>query len=166
MTSVLQLLALPVTSTGFTALPDTISEPSHRAGANNRGNQPIKIQVHGTSNRNKAPRPNNLQQCIKRVLDRNNSDGLPATYEAIYNDCLNVVCVLNTGEGLYASLKLELEQAVSRLSKELLSEKKDHGPWLKKFVGACKWFETQVVRAFSTCSTWYSLLSRRCWSLS
>ncbi|KAJ7770835.1 Cullin family-domain-containing protein [Mycena maculata] len=144
MSSLLQLLTLPVNSKGFTALPDTITvEPSR---ADIRANQPIKIQVVGTSNLNK-PRRNNLQQCVRRVLARDNSQGLPATYEDIYNQCLSVVCVLDTGEGLYTTLKLELEQSVSRLSTELLSDQKAHGPgavWLKKFVGACRWFETQV----------------------
>ncbi|KAJ7462758.1 Cullin family-domain-containing protein [Mycena galericulata] len=146
MASVLQLLSLPVNSAGFTALPDTITpEHSHR---NNNANQPIKIQVlaSGTSQRNRPARPNALQQCIKRVLARDGSE-LPTTFETIYNDCRSVVSELNTGEALYATLKLELEQSVSRLSKELLSEKKAHSPgaiWLNKFVGACKWFETQV----------------------
>ncbi|KAJ6574719.1 Cullin-4B [Mycena capillaripes] len=165
MTSVLQLLTLPVNSKGFTAIPESIAESSPRREADSnspsatrsataRANQPVKIQVAETSHRKKAPRSNTLQQCIKRLLTRGHSDeSLPATYEAIYSDCFSVVCVSNTGEGLYATLKLELEQAVSFLSRELLSETRKKAPgdetdaaasWVKKFVEICTWFETQV----------------------
>ncbi|KAJ7456611.1 Cullin family-domain-containing protein [Mycena latifolia] len=164
--SVLQLLTLPVNSKGFTALPHSITDtepsspphktprretdsdsPSAARASNARADQPIKIQVVGTSLRPRAPPSNSLQKYIKRILSRDSGSGagLPS-YEDIYNECLSVVCVLNTGEGLYESLKLELEQSVTCLSKELLKENKANGEtWLKKFVGACQWFETQVV---------------------
>ncbi|KAJ6604271.1 Cullin family-domain-containing protein [Mycena vulgaris] len=167
MSSVLQLLALPVNSKGFTALPHSIadtepSSPPHkaprrdtdsdspsaaRAAANTRANQPIKIQVVGTSLRNRAPRSSTIHQCIKRILSLDSDDGKLSAmiYEDIYNECRSAVCVLDAGESLYQKLKLELEQSVSRLSKNLTE--KNHGPgqiWLKQFVEACVWFETQV----------------------
>lgn len=186
MTSVLQLLTLPVSSNGFTALPHSIADfepssahktprratdsdsPSAAKAAHTRANQPTKIQVVGSSHRSNAPRPNTLQQCIKHILTRDSVDPRLPTHEAIYSECMSAVCVLGTGEGLYQTLKLQLEQSVSRLSKELLSEKKDHGPgaiWINKFVNACKWFETQVVRALQTDLRWSSLLPRLCFSL-
>ncbi|KAJ7693671.1 Cullin-4B [Mycena rosella] len=160
--SVLQLLTLPANSKGFTALPHSITdtEPSHSphktprratdsdspsaARAAARTNQPIKIQVVGTSIRNKAPRSSTLRTCIKHILTRDDESQFTYTFEDIYNECLSVVCVLNTGEGLYQNLKLELEQSVSRLTKKLLSTDKAAETWLNTFVGECKWFETQV----------------------
>ncbi|KAJ7655191.1 Cullin-4B [Mycena polygramma] len=168
MASVLQLLTLPVNSKGFTAIPDSISDaeqspphktprrdadsdsPSAARAATARATQPIRIQVAGTNRLSKAPRTNTLQQCIKRVLTRDRDSPLPTTYEGIYSDCFFVVCDLNTGEGLYATLKLELEQAVSSLSQALLSQgAKSDDPdvaanWVKNFVEVCQWFETQV----------------------
>ncbi|KAJ7785913.1 Cullin-4B [Mycena metata] len=156
MTSVLQLLTLPAHSKGFTALPHSITgtEPSRNSqsdGPSARGsNQPVKIQITGQPSTGRSnSTPPNLQQVIRRLLTRNN-DSLPATYEAIYGECFSVVCVQNTGEGLYTNLKLELEQAVSRgLAQDLLSLKKADDTdvavaWIKEFVETCKWFETQV----------------------
>ncbi|KAJ6519453.1 Cullin-4B [Mycena sanguinolenta] len=183
MASVLQLLTLPTHSKGFTAIPDSItatdSHPPHKtprldgdsdspsaARGSARANQPIKIKVIGTTTqRSRAPRaPLSLQQCIRRLLMRDNGGGLPATCEAIYNECFSVVCVANTGEGLYATLKLELEQVVSSLCNGLLSLPKTTpstkpgpdsdtadvtaavvaGEWITKFVETCKWFEKKV----------------------
>jgi len=177
---VLQLLTLPAHSKGFTAIPDSItdteSSPPHKtprrdadsdspsaARGSARANQPIKIQVVGTTQRTKAPRstPLGLKQCISRLLMRDSGGSLPATFEAIYSECFSVVCVLNTGEDLYTNLKLELERAVGSLCRELLSARKAIlGPksddekvageaeiaamWLNKFVETCKWFEKQV----------------------
>lgn len=159
MTSVLQLLTLPAHSKGFTALPHSITgtEPSGNSQSDApsaRGsNQPVKIQITGQPSTGRSnSTPPNLQQVIRRLLTRNN-DSLPATYEAIYGECFSVVCVQNTGEGLYTNLKLELEQAVSRgLAQDLLSLKKADDTdvavaWIKEFVETCKWFETQVVCA-------------------
>ncbi|KAF7339993.1 CULLIN-2 domain-containing protein [Mycena venus] len=175
MASVLQLLTLPSHSKGFTAIPDSItdteSSPPHKtprrdadsdspsaARGSARANQPIKIQVVGATQRNKA-RSNvpSLQQCIRRLFMRETGGVLPATSETIYSECFSVVCVLNTGEGLYATLKLELEQAVSLLCRGLLAEpkttpgtKSDNDAkdqaalWINKFVETCKWFEKQV----------------------
>ncbi|KAJ7102296.1 Cullin family-domain-containing protein [Mycena belliarum] len=154
MTSVLQLLSLPANSKGFTALSHSITEPesprktlsnspSAARAINVKADQPIKIQLVGASDRNKLPRPINLQQCIKRILSPEIDKDLP-TFEDIYNQCFSVVCVSNAGEGLYQSLRLEFEQAVTRLSLQL---EKTQGPgdaWLKRFVEICQWFEKQV----------------------
>ncbi|KAF7367229.1 CULLIN-2 domain-containing protein [Mycena sanguinolenta] len=183
MASVLQLLTLPAHSKGFTAIPDSItttesypptktprldgdSDSPSAARGSNRTNQPIKIQVIGTTTqRSRTPRASlSLQQCIRRLLTRDNGGGLPATFEAIYNECFSVVCVSNAGEGLYATLKLELEQVVSSLCRELLSLPKTtptlkSSPesddadvaaasvakeWINKFVKTCKEFEGKV----------------------
>ncbi|KAJ7081972.1 Cullin family-domain-containing protein [Mycena crocata] len=168
MTSLLQLLNLPAKSKAFTALPDSITDidsspptktprrdndsdsPSAARNTNTRANQPIKIQVVGSeaSRRHNASRTVSLQQCIKRLLARDN-EGLQTTYESIFSECLSVVCVFNTGEALYATLKLELEQFVSRLTNQLLSDKKvddlnSAGTWVNKFVVTCNGFETKV----------------------
>ncbi|KAJ7275413.1 Cullin-4B [Mycena haematopus] len=175
MASVLQLLTLPAHSKGFTAIPNSITvtgshppplrDDSDSPRGSTRANQPIKIQVIGTTTQRKAPKAAlSLQQCIRRLLMRENEGGLPATFEAIYSECYSIVCVLNTGEGLYASLKLELEQAINSLCKELLSVPKTipspkpgtesddadvaaaqvAGIWVNQFVEACKWFEEKV----------------------
>jgi cullin-4 len=186
--SLLQLLTLPAHSKGFTAIPDTItdteSSPPHKtprrdadsdspsaARGSNRANQPIKIQVIGTTRRSKPPRPSlSLRQCIGRLLSRDDTNTLPPS-EAIYSECFSVVCVSNTGEGLYEDLKVELEKAVISLRQELLvtpkpppvtkpgdgdvAAAKVAGPWIKKFVETCQWFEDKVV------STLYSQLPLR-----
>jgi cullin-4 len=166
----LQLLSLPAISNGFTALPHSISDTESNTsrrdrdndsrGANVGVNQPIKIQVVGASVVPSAPRSNTLQQCIKRILARDSGDGkLPVTYEDIYSQCLAAVCVLNTGESLYQTLKLELEQSVSRLATELKNDLNPAQIWLKNFVDVCEWFETQVVWSPFLNSTCTSLLS-------
>ncbi|KAJ7630579.1 Cullin family-domain-containing protein [Roridomyces roridus] len=140
-----QLLTLPVHSTGFTALPDTLNPEPHKSKV--RGNQPTTIHVHGTSPQLAPSRPSTLQLSIRRALARDNARGLSATFEDVYNDCFSVVCVRNEGQSLYETLQGELEQSVTRLSRELLSDKATHGPgdiWLKGFVGGCRWFEGQV----------------------
>ncbi|KAJ7169497.1 Cullin family-domain-containing protein [Mycena filopes] len=157
MTSVLQLLSLPANSKGFTAVPDSITNAAHSdssspARASNRANQPVKIQITGelTVARSSTTRQISLQQIIKRLLTRDGG-GLPAPYETIYGECFSVVCVQNTGEGLYTHVKLELEQAISRLLQEMLSwaRKPDDTDvaaiWISNFVAVCKRFETQVV---------------------
>ncbi|KAJ7899955.1 Cullin-4B [Mycena olivaceomarginata] len=155
--SLLQLLTLPAHSKGFTAIPDTItdteSSPPHKtprrdadsdspsaARGSNRANQPIKIQVIGTTRRSKPPRPSlSLRQCIGRLLSRDDTNTLPPS-EAIYSECFSVVCVSNTGEGLYEDLKVELEKAVISLRQELLVTPKPP----PKFVETCQWFEDKV----------------------
>lgn len=49
------------------------------------------------------------------------------------------------GEGLYQTLRLELERALASLARGLLGEVRTCVQWLTEFVDVCGWFETQVV---------------------
>ncbi|KAK7064545.1 CULLIN-2 domain-containing protein [Favolaschia claudopus] len=178
MASVLQLLSLPAHSTGFTAIADSIndttdSSPPHKtprltgdsdspsaARGSSKPNQPVRIQVIGGTERPKAQKPRPiLPQSIRQLLSRESP--VDATFEAIYNECFSAVCVANTGENLYGTLKLELEQAISVLCRQLLAARKtapstksghdldveaaeEAANWLTKFVADCQWFEEQV----------------------
>jgi cullin 4 len=82
-------------------------------------------------------------------LTKGTKETLPVTYEAIYLACRSIVCIANKGEGLYQTLKMEMEQSLSRLAKELLDEEQTGANWLAAFVQACDWFESQVVSRLS-----------------
>lgn len=86
-----------------------------------------------------------VRRCIRTILTRNSSETLPATYEGIYTACRSIVTVSNKGEGLYGCLKMELEQCVGRLSKELTETTVEGMEWITHFVRVCQWFEAQVV---------------------
>ncbi|KAJ6575503.1 Cullin repeat-like-containing domain protein, partial [Mycena sp. CBHHK59/15] len=126
-----------------------VDSPS-AARAAHRTNQPVKIQLIGDLPNHTANNSlrSNIYQCIKVLLTKENMHALPATYENIYNDCLWMVCVLNQGEGIYEKLRLELEQTVSRLSKELNDSDKADKVWIREFVKSCEWFETQLAFSF------------------
>jgi cullin-4 len=97
------------------------------------------------------PKPENLndlplvRRCIRTLLTKGTNESLPITYEAIYSTCRSIVCVAGKGEGLYLTLKLEVEQALGPLARGLLSEVQTCVQWLDAFVDVCNWFETQVV---------------------
>lgn len=79
------------------------------------------------------------------MLTKGSNESIPITYEAVYSACRSIVCVSNKGEGLYQTLKMEVEQSLARLAQELLEEKRSAVQWLSVFVDGCNWFEKQVV---------------------
>jgi len=97
------------------------------------------------------PRPENptefaqIRRCVRTLLTKGTNETLPITYEAIYLACRSIVCLSNKGEGLYQTVRMEIEQSLAHLAKELLDEKRTRGQWIDKFVQACDWFEKQVV---------------------
>ena len=75
-------------------------------------------------------------------------------YENIYAACRALVTLYNKGEGIYGSLKTDLEQSLGRLADHLETFQAE-GPeasdapgmkWIEEFVNVCRWFEAQIVR--------------------
>lgn len=86
-----------------------------------------------------------VTRSVRVLLNKQGSDNLPASYEYIYRACRSVVDVYNRGEGLYETLKLELEKCVGILARELLQDKARDVERLLKFNETCAWFEKQTV---------------------
>ena len=86
-----------------------------------------------------------VTRSVRILLDKQGRDNLPAAYEYIYRACRSVVDVYNRGEGLYETLKLELEKCVGSLAKELIQVKAGEVEWLLPFNATCAWFEKQTV---------------------
>ena len=90
-----------------------------------------------------------LRCCTRFLLTRGSQPELiPATFESIYTACCSQVKVPGQGEMLYEMLVMEIDQCNARLLRELEASR-DAGnlvDWLGKFVQACEWFETRVVR--------------------
>jgi cullin-4 len=61
-----------------------------------------------------------------------------------------MVCTANQGERLFETLKIELEQCVSRLAGELTRTSPGAMPWTMLLVQICGWFERQIVGVTST----------------
>lgn len=105
------------------------------------------------------PAPENPQEyaqvrrCIRTLLTKGTDEKLPITHEAIYLACRSIVCVANKGEGLYNGLKIEVDQCLSRLAKDLRDETRTEVEWVAEFVEACKWFSRQAVSDAPLCST-------------
>ena len=87
-----------------------------------------------------------VRQTIRILLERGTAEKLPATYEKIYAACQAVVCNARKGEGLYDSLKLEMERCLGSLLRGLLDTPQTGIVWLDPFIQACEWFDKQVVR--------------------
>ncbi|KAK2464856.1 hypothetical protein APHAL10511_002932 [Amanita phalloides] len=170
MTNLFSLLSLPKTSKGFTAvratavadaLDDgsvpisrkvprldndsdsaTASRPQPKVSAG-----PFKIDIIGS--RNEKPAPEDVQltllrRCIRIVLTKEYPEVIPTTYETVYNACRSIVAVADKGEGLYDTLKLELEYCTGRLTR-ILAELEVKGiEWITHFVNICEWFGTQI----------------------
>lgn len=56
-----------------------------------------------------------------------------------------VVTLSKRGEGLYDTLRMELERCVNTLAKNCSGQGKDKVEWLSFFVTTCKWFESKIV---------------------
>ncbi|KAF9460280.1 Cullin family-domain-containing protein [Collybia nuda] len=147
MANVFTLLSLPKTSNAFTTIrltaTDTLDYGSRRT-ANTSG--PIKIEIRGDEVKETHDNdPHALvRRCIEIVLTRDSPDILPTTYEGIYSACRSIVTVSNKGEGLYGTLKMELEKAVNRLAKGLTEFAKEGMNWVVEFLRVCQWFEKQM----------------------
>lgn len=86
-----------------------------------------------------------VRRCLEIILTRDSPDNLPTTYEGIYSACRSIITVSNKGEGLYGTIKMELEKSVNRLAKGLTESTEDGMNWIVEFVKVCQWFEKQVV---------------------
>ena len=86
-----------------------------------------------------------LHRCIRIVLTKEHPEIITTTYEAIYNACRSIVVVSDKGEGLYDTLKLELERCTVRLCKVLGQLDIKGMEWITYFVKVCEWFNTQTV---------------------
>lgn len=86
-----------------------------------------------------------VRRCLQIILTRDNPDNLRTTYEGIYSACRSIVTVSNKGEGLYGTIKMELEKSANRLAKGLTEFTDEGMNWIVEFVKVCQWFEKQVV---------------------
>jgi len=86
-----------------------------------------------------------LHRCIRIILTKEHPEIIPTTYETIYNACRSIVLVADKGEGLYDTLKLELERCTGQLSKILTQLDVKGIEWIGHFVDVCEWFNTQTV---------------------
>ncbi|PCH33173.1 Cullin-domain-containing protein [Wolfiporia cocos MD-104 SS10] len=153
MADVFTILSLPQTSNAF------LVSPTDRKGVIESGNRAtppravdggarININVLGPpiqSTRNFKDEDLALvRRSIRTLLTKNGVDALPATYEHIYRACRAVVCVHTLGEGLYGNVKMELEQCVGGLARDLLQDRRGDAEWLLPFIDVCSWFEKRV----------------------
>jgi cullin-4 len=130
---------------------DSDSATASRSKASQTQNKastgPIKIEVIGNKNERQPPedkQTRQLHQCIRIVLTKEHPEIIQTTYEAIYNTCRSIVTVSGKGEGLYSTLKLELEKCTSQLSKILRQLDAKGIDWIGQFVDICEWFNTQT----------------------
>ncbi|KAF9012551.1 Cullin family-domain-containing protein [Cyathus striatus] len=160
MTSLVSLLTLPKTSKGLTQLRTSVVQiddgsasprrkvarlhaDSDSASASryksvpNKTPGPITIHIDGDY----APL---LQRSIRVILDRQSTAPPPWSYEAIYSACRTIVTEVGTGEGLYDTLKIEVERCVDRLAKDLAACTNTGVPRLAYFIATSKWFGKQV----------------------
>jgi cullin 4 len=86
-----------------------------------------------------------VRRCLRLLLTRDNSETIPSSFEGIYAACRSIVTTLGMGEGLYGTLKMELEQSVGRLASDLMSAPETGRKWIVEFVRVCQWFELHVV---------------------
>ncbi|KZP32792.1 hypothetical protein FIBSPDRAFT_882127 [Athelia psychrophila] len=175
MSDISTLLDLPVTSSGFTSIKasptqsldgspprkaarmegdsDSGSASRSRDLANN--GELLILKVVG------EPMPTPLQDVshqhtqIKRAIrtlltpPAHSPEPIPISYEAVYCAC-RVVVTGGGGEELYTMLKVEVEQCLGRLIRDLrvghsnMDVDGEAVQWLGKFVEACVWFSTQV----------------------
>lgn len=87
-----------------------------------------------------------IRGCLEIILTRAAMNKLPISYEGVFSACRSIVMVANGGEGLYGTVKMELEKSVNRLAKDLTEFKpEERMNWITEFVDASQWFEKQVV---------------------
>ncbi|KAK0204245.1 Cullin-4B [Desarmillaria ectypa] len=167
MTSILSLLTLPTSTTCFSDIKNNIlddgsASPLHkaprldsdsdissaaRAKSAGRDGDIVNIRIIGDYV-NKANSEQYHQSIAKRtprlLFTRGSITSLLSTYEQVYNSCRYVVSVAEDGATLYTILKMEIQQCMDKLARELTSAKEEGVQWLPKFVEICEWYETQV----------------------
>ncbi|KAG7090502.1 hypothetical protein E1B28_009615 [Marasmius oreades] len=86
-----------------------------------------------------------IKRFLKMILTRETDytpTRLPDTYQGIYNRCRAVVCKQSRGGDLYNDIKLELEQCMIRLARQLMAS--THGvEWIQLLVEVCDWYHDQ-----------------------
>lgn len=162
MATVFTLLSLPKTSSAFTTLKPTILDSKDSS----RPTGLITIQITGDQRKlrfliihiyyihtDPVGKPSVdhasfplIKRCLKVILTRDSDETCPCTNEVMYAACRSIVTVLNKGEGLYDTLKMELERSVARLATDLTASSETGINWIVEFVKVCKWFESRVVR--------------------
>ncbi|KAF9258223.1 hypothetical protein L218DRAFT_840673, partial [Marasmius fiardii PR-910] len=92
-----------------------------------------------------------IKRFLKMILTRGaDFNRLPDTCGGIYNRCRAVVCKQGRGGDLYNDIKLELEQCMIRLARELM-ESNAHvqgAEWTQLLVEVCDWYHDQEVCSF------------------
>ncbi|KAH9947362.1 Cullin-domain-containing protein [Amylocystis lapponica] len=173
MSDVFTLLSLPETSKAFTSLSSTVitvaetvsaspprktrrldsdldsASASRSRRVDNKDSGTIRIKVAGIPLKSSPDNRSDadvalVTRSIRVLLARGSDVLLPATFEQIYGACRSAVTISNKGEGLFTSVKLELEKSVGSLVKDLLVERRADVEWLVPFIEACAWFEKQV----------------------
>ncbi|KAF9257283.1 Cullin-4B [Marasmius fiardii PR-910] len=114
-------------------------------------NNVVKMQIAGDFiNKPKTTPVKDDRRIIKRFLKMILTRGvdfnrLPDTCGGIYNRCRAVVCKQGRGGDLYNDIKLELEQCMIRLDRELM-ESNAHvqgAEWTQLLVEVCDWYHDQ-----------------------
>ncbi|KAF9258067.1 Cullin-domain-containing protein, partial [Marasmius fiardii PR-910] len=87
-----------------------------------------------------------IKRFLKMILTQGaDFNRLPDTCRGIYNRCRAVVCKQGRGGDLYNDIKLELEQCMIRLARELM-ESNAHvqgAEWTQLLVEVCDWYHDQ-----------------------
>lgn len=76
------------------------------------------------------------------------NDTIPASYEGIYNATRSLITISHRGEDVYNGLKMELEQSIGQLSRNLMESTEKDTMWIESFNAAFKWFESQIVSGY------------------
>lgn len=90
---------------------------------------------------------NLLKRTIRTILTEEHPEPLATSNERIYTACRIVVCVSGRGQGLFDTLRIELEQYVARLARSLSSQKEqDPSKWIMHVVRDSSYFTSRIVR--------------------
>ncbi|EAU93657.2 Cullin-4B [Coprinopsis cinerea okayama7 len=87
-----------------------------------------------------------VNRCVRHILTvGQDATALPMSYEKIYQDCRSIVTVHSAGSELYDYVKLDLEQAMSKLASHLLTfDAQEKVKWLSFFAQNLKWFDGRI----------------------
>jgi hypothetical protein len=85
-----------------------------------------------------------LRRCMRIILTRDSTEDFPLSYERVYALCRDAVVIDNKGETLADMLRIELDQSVSRLERELADDISEGLSFALPLARALTWFEKQV----------------------
>ncbi|KAI0638919.1 Cullin-domain-containing protein [Trametes polyzona] len=156
MTDVFTLLTLPQTSKAFSALPAHPQPAAAASGARDSSRSrvagavesaadkrgPVVLRVVGhpikatTESINEADYAL-VRRTIRILLTPGEVATLPATYDRISRACRAAVSDAGKGEGLYESMKMELERCVGTIERSLANDERRGTEWLVPFTEAC-----------------------------